>query len=223
VDALDRVAAASVDLLARVDRAIAETGAAPDHPVWPLVRRLRALPGTAVGAVAALRPGPLAGAGSVLGPLADGYADTGRTAARGVNWTGVAADRFVASAGALATHLTGSGHPDRPGLAGRAHATAEFADAMVDWMGDTRAAVAHTLATALGSAQAVALRTAEEPSAATATAAADIAARVLDTVAQAYDTAEALCDRWTGRLAEEEYRPPAADGPPTAPGAAVGG
>jgi hypothetical protein len=222
VDVLDRLAEAAADLLTRVDLAIEEGGAAPDHPVWPLVRRLRALPGDAVVAVAALRPEALAEAGSVLRPLADAYAETGRTAARGVGWTGAAADRFTATAAALATHLSGGDCPTAPGLAGRAHATARFAEALAGWMTETRDTVAHRVATALSSAEAVTLRAAEPGSARAAAAAADIGALILGAVAEAYDAAEELSASWTDRLAEEPYRSPAGDGPPHAGGLSVG-
>jgi hypothetical protein len=222
-DALDLVGEAATDLLARVDRAVCAAGAPPGHPVWPLLRRLGALPGEAVGAVAALRPGPLAGAWSALGPLVDGYADTGRVAAKGSAWTGAAADRFAATAGTLATHLAGAGTADRPGLAGRAHATAAFAEEVVAWMGETRSAVAVSVASALGSAEALTVRTAAEPSPRTALAAADIAARVLGTVAEAYDRAEELCVRWAGDLAEEDlHQAEDEGGPPYAGGLSVG-
>jgi hypothetical protein len=222
-DVLDRVGGAAADLLTRVDRAVGVAGAPPGHPVWPLLRRLGALPGDVVGAVAALRPGPLAGAGSALGPLVDGYAETGRVAARGGAWSGAAADRFAATAGALATHLAGTGTADRPGLAGRAHATAAFAEEVVAWMGETRYAVAVSVAAALGSAEALTLRTAAGPSPQTALAAADIAARVLGTVSEAYDRAEELCGRWAADLAEEDFRPAEdGDGPPGFGGLSVG-
>jgi hypothetical protein len=222
-DELDRVGGAAADLLARVDRAVGTAGAPPDHPVWPLLRRLGALPGEVVDAVAALRPGPLAGAGPALGPLIDGYADTGRMAARGAAWSGAAADRFAAAAEALATHLTGEGTADRPGLAGRAHATAAFAGEIVAWMGQTRHAVAVSVAAALGSAEALTLRTAAGPSPQTAVAAADIAALVLGTVANAYDRAEELCGRWAGELIEEDLRPAGDEGgPPDFRGLSVG-
>jgi hypothetical protein len=223
VDALDRVAEAATDLLTRVDRTIGEEGAVADHAVWPLLRRLRSLPGDAVEAVATLRPDTLAGAGAVLDPLAGAYADSGRTAGKGQAWTGATATRFSATAGALATHLSGGGDTDRPGLAGRARATGRFADEVAGWMSDTRSAVARSVAAALGSAQAVTLRTTPAGTPETAAAAADIAATILRTIAEAYDAAETLSRQWAERLAEEDYRPPADEGPTGAGGFTVPG
>jgi hypothetical protein len=227
VDALDQAADAAADLLARVDEVLWRVGAPAEHPVWPLLRRLRALPGDAVGAVAALRPGPLAGAGSVLRPLADAYEDVCRTTAAEPAWDGAAAGAYAARRSTLNAHLAG----DRAGagLAGRVRDTASYAEAVAAWMLDSRRAVAQALVDVLTCAEAVTVRVGTEPSPALAAAAADIAARVLAPTAGAYDAADALYADWAGRLAEApapdepDAGLPAVPGPSADPGLPAAG
>jgi hypothetical protein len=57
MDPFDRLAGPAGDLRRRVGESLAAGGAPEGHPIWPLLRRLRALPGEAL---AALRPAPYA-------------------------------------------------------------------------------------------------------------------------------------------------------------------
>ena len=214
MDALDRLAAPAADLLARVDDALAGTGAPPEHPVWLVLRRLGVLPGDAVRAIAALRPGPPAAAEPSLRRLAQAYGDAQVTAAQPLAWTGAGADAFTIHRAALGAHLARGDES----LSGRLAATAGLADALSDWMTQTRAELARALAAALGSTQAVTL--VAGPADAHAVPAADIAARVLSTAVTAYDRAEELWREWAPRVAELPWRP-AVDGDP-APGPAGG-
>jgi len=204
MDALDHVADAAADLLTRVESILVRAGAPAGHPVWPLLRRVRALPAEAVGAVVALRPAALTAAASALAPLAEAYQLTGESAARPVAWTGPAADAFAAQARALAA-------TDRE-LARSVRATIGYAEAVTGWAAQSRGALAQTLATVLTSAEAVTVRTARATPEAIGAAAA-IAARVLATVAEAYDRAEALHEEWAGRLVEHPEQPCSPDGP----------
>ncbi|WP_213451541.1 hypothetical protein [Rhizomonospora bruguierae] len=178
MDALGRLAAPAGDLFARVDAALIRAGAPEEHPIWPLLRRVGALPGEAVAAVVALRPGGLTRAAAPLRGLAEEYERAATTGARaagqgapgrgaaghgaggggaiGDGWSGAGADAFAGHWSSLAGHLAG---PEES-LAARLRATAGYAEAVADWMADTRAALAAALAEALGSAEAVALVTA---------------------------------------------------------------
>ena len=223
MDALDRLAPPAADLLARVDDTLVRCGAPPEHPVWPLLRRLRALPGEAVAAIAAASPAPLDAAGAALRRLDEGYAQAyAALPAEIEGWRGVGAESFAAQWTALRTHLGED-------LAERLRDTRSFVAAVERWARDTRAALARTLAVVLTSAEAVVVRAAVAPtdvSAAPAVpgddgpaagpaapdvvrAAADIAARVLRTLAEAYDRGAALLDEWAPRLDEVAYRAPA--------------
>jgi hypothetical protein len=225
MDVLDQVSGPAGELLARVDSTMVNAGAAADHPVWPLLRRVGALPGDAVGAVAALRPEPLAVAEPALRPLRDAYGEAGATAGHAVTWSGPAAEAYVAQAAALATHLAGGSPPTPvgsaaasagPSLAGGASATSAYAEVLAAWMTRSRRRLAHALATVLGSAQAVTVRTGDVaplPPADVIGAAADIAVHVLAAVAHAYEEAEAIRAEWAERLAEIALPPVAPTGP----------
>lgn len=202
MDALDRIVGAGLDLLSRVDSVLARFGAPEHHPVWPLLRRLGVLPGDAVGAVAALRPASLAGVGPDLRLLSREYAEL--PILRRLEWQGQAADAFGARWTAFSAHLTG----ETDSLASRLIDTARYAEAVADWADRTRLAVARTLAAVLTSAEAVTVITGTDL---VPLAAADIAARVLGAVADAYDEAEELLAGWPGLLDELTVEPP---GPP---------
>jgi hypothetical protein len=92
------------------------------------------------------------------------------------------------------------------GLTERLEATAGYLEAVADWLARSRLAVARTLAVALVSAEAVAVRTPD------ADAAADLAAYVLTVVAEVYDDGRALLDEWPARLAELPFRAEVAGG-----------
>lgn len=241
MDPLDQLLEPASDLLARVDEALVRVGAPQEHPVWPLLRRIRALPGTAVRAVSALRPGSLATAGRLLLPLAEAYGDAGAVAGTPPSWSGAAAGAYARHAAALAGHLSGggsagslpaggsagslsgggsagslsgsgsAGYLSGTGLAGQVGATVEFAESLIDWMTRTRLDTARALAAALCSAQAVTVRTATGPSPEVGRAAADIAASVLRGIADAYEGLPARHHEWGGRLAERPFRASADD------------
>lgn len=217
MDALDRLAAPGGDLLGRVDHLLATVGAPADHRVWPLLRRLRALPGEAAAAIVALRPDPFTAAGTEVRELLADYTAIRTGLSGDVAWEGVAGSAFDAHRKALVAYLDEGPESMR----GRLVTTAEYADAVAGWVVETRLALARTLAEVLGSAEAALVVTASVPSVVTAppmpadrpaeTAAAEIGARVLATVATAYDGAEALLARWRPAVAELLCRPPAED------------
>ncbi|MEE6261294.1 hypothetical protein [Plantactinospora sonchi] len=204
MDALDHLAVPGADLLARVDTLLGTAGAPAGHPVWPLLRRLRVLPGDALDAVLACRPAPLVAAGAATRTAGRAYDDVRVALAEPVGWRGPAAEAYAAQRRALVTYLG-----DGPGsLAGRMAATAGYAEAVADWIGRTRAALARTLAEVLGSAEAVTVVTTPAAGQVPGTvAAAEIGVRVLATVAEAYDEVEALSGRWAAELAGPGQRP----------------
>lgn len=222
MDALDRLAPPAADLLARVDDTLVRCGAPPEHPVWPLLRRLRALPGEAVAAIAAASPAPLGTTGAVLRRLDEAYAHAyAALPAEVEGWRGVGAESFAAQWAALRTHLGED-------LAERLRGTRSFVEAVERWARDTRAALARTLAVVLTSEEAVVVRAAAAPTAPevpavssddgpavgpvapeVVRAAAGIAAHVLRTLVEAYDRGAALLDEWAPRLDEVGYRAPA--------------
>ncbi|HEX5594460.1 MAG TPA: hypothetical protein VFX61_00315 [Micromonosporaceae bacterium] len=222
MDALDHLAGPAADLLRRVDDLLAEAGAPDTHRIWPLLHRLRLLPGAAVEAIVALRPGPLPAASAGLRTLIDRYGEAAATLDTEVEWAGGAAELFAAHRAALAEHLTGG--PES--LAGRLGESLSFLESTGEWISAGRAALARTLAAVLTSAEAVAVvigpgaappAGAGEFSVATVAltapaAAAEIGARVLATVAEIHDRGETIRQRWSPDLAEvATFRAP----PPT--------
>jgi hypothetical protein len=211
MDALDRLADPAADLLTRVDTVLGRAGAPADHPIWAPLRRLGVLPGAAVGTVAALRPAPLAASGPRLAALAREYDETAAAIPPPSGWEGAAAEAYGARQQAEAAHLAGGADS----LAGRLTATAAYAEALADWATAARLSVARTLAQVLPSAEAATLVTAgglgdgdrAARPAPVVLAAAEIGARVLETVAEAYDRAEALLDEGSRVAAEVPYRP----------------
>ncbi|BCB86448.1 hypothetical protein [Phytohabitans suffuscus] len=199
MDSLDQLAGSATALLDRVDSTLATSGAPGGHPIWPLLRRLGALPGAATSTIAALRPGPLAAAGPSLRGLIQVYEERGETVADSGSWEGAAAQVFGAHRVALSAHL----HE----MAGKLGATEGYSAAVAEWIAESRAGLARELAAVLGSREAVTV-TVEPVGPPAATAAADIGARVLGAVDAAYERAEALLHRWEVDLAELPYQPP---------------
>lgn len=199
MDALDQVAPVAAGLLDRVDGVLAHAGAPADHRIWPLLRRLGALPGAALSAVLSLRPAPPSFHG-----LIQEYADTRTAISVSGSWEGAGAEVFAAHQAALAGHLDG--------LTAKLSATEAYGEAVAGWVRDSRGAVARALVPLLGSAEAVTVLT-EPVGPESAVAAAEIAAEVLAAVDGAYDQLEALMRDWEVELAELPYRPPEAGAP----------
>jgi len=210
MDLLDRVHPVARPLLEKVDATLVAGGAPAGHPIWPLLRRLGALPGEAVAQLATVAPGGLTPVGDALHQHADAYRHRVDEVPMPAGWRGPAADAYAASWSALAAHLAGSA-PDT--LAGRLADTAGYLDDVAAWLTRARRAVAGTVAECLGSAEAVTVHSGPgdpgpSPSAVT-TAAATIGAHLLATAVEVLDDGRALHERWVGRLDELSYRPPA--------------
>jgi hypothetical protein len=200
MDLLDRIHPVAGPLLARVDGALVTAGAPADHPVWPLLRRLGALPGELVAGLAATDPGGLTEAADALRGQARSYGQRADEVPMPAAWRGPAADAYGAVWAGLSAHLAGGSDT----LAGRLDGTARYLDEVAGWLGRARRALAGTVAECLGSAEAVALRLSDGT-----VAAATIGAHVLATAAEVLDDGRVLHDRWAGRLSELTYRPPA--------------
>jgi hypothetical protein len=222
MDTLSSVAEPGRDLLARVDAVLAASGAPADHPIWPLMRRVGALPGGVLEAFCALVPESLAAAGERVRVRAETYAEERADLAAAVaatDWTGTSAAAFEQRWAALGEHLGGLAAPDAPSLAGRLAATASYVDDVAAWMRAARRDLAHEVASALGSQEAVRLRVDSAGAGAggvavagagagVAGAAATIGVAVLAVADRQGGAAEEVAERWAGRLAELPFRPP---------------
>lgn len=190
-DQLDSVLGTAAPMLRRAEEILAVTGAPPGHDLWPALRRVRLLPWDAVQSVAALRPHDLADAAPELRADARLFAGLAGSLPAPDGWTGDAADAYDAARRRTAQHL--SGRPDS--LDERLEATADLADALAGWMRRARGDLATTLAEVLSSAEGLTLSpgVGVDPAATReAEAAAEVAVRVLRTVADSYDTAVEL-------------------------------
>jgi hypothetical protein len=191
MDSLDQIAGPATPLLNRVDDLLSTAGAPPDHPVWAELRRVRLLPGDAVHAVATLRSADLLDAAPELRAGARAYAALAESLPPPAPWTGDAADAYDTVRRREAEHLSGTAHS----LDERLEATADLADALVDWVNQTRGDLAGTLAHVLTSTEALEL-TSHGPSdpavPGAGRAAADVAERILHTVAESYEQAADL-------------------------------
>jgi hypothetical protein len=218
MDILDRVSEPAGDLMRRVDGVLLAAGAPADHLVWPLLRKLGALPGDVVESFRSMRSAPLRAAAHELRARAERFADENAALAAAVAatpWQGDAAQQFTMRWRSLARHLGDRPAIDDDSLAGRLATTASYVDSVADWMDRARVALARSLGDALTSAEAVRLhgvqpngRTGEFgalPPAATS-AAAVIASEVLQTAIEQLTMAEDEHARWVGRLAELPFR-----------------
>jgi hypothetical protein len=203
MDPLDLIGAPAADLLDRVDEVLTTDGAPAEHRLWPLLRRLGALPGDVLHAFLALRSAPLLTAAAGMRARAGGY-DDARAALHALPWEGAGGQAYDDVRAALAAHL--SDGPDS--LTGRLDATAGYLTAVAEWMERSRRSLARTLADALVSAEAVAVVTAGNAGPGPA-AAAEIGAGVLAAAAETADDAEALLRRWDPDLARVDFRVPA--------------
>jgi len=203
MDALDHLAGPATALLDRVDSALVASGAPGGHPIWPLLRRLGALPGAATSTIAGLRPAPLAAAGPSLHSIIEVYEERGAAIADSGSWEGAGAEVFGQHQAALSAHVGE--------MAGKLASTEGYSAAVAEWIEESRAGLARELAAVLGSREAVTI-TVEPTGVPVAVAAAEIGARVLGAVDVAYERAELLLRRWETELAELPYRSPD-DGP----------
>ncbi|MEU4622479.1 hypothetical protein AB0G04_21240 [Actinoplanes sp. NPDC023801] len=187
-DQLDQLLAAATPLLSRVDEALSGVGAPGGHDVWRELRRVRLLPGDAARAVAALHPAAIRDATVELRADARAYADLADALPLAGGWSGEAAEAYEQARRGAAEHLNGG--PDS--LGSRMEATADLADALTGWMLRARGDLAATLAEVMLSTEAMNLLADDHPPTGRAAAAATIGARLLQTVADSYDEAEAL-------------------------------
>ena len=187
MDRLAEVLDIAHPVLRRVDEVLATAGAPAEHDVWAELRRVRLLPGDAANAVAALRPAAFAEAGPALRADAAVCADTAAGLPPPGPWSGEAADAYDDLRRRVAADLSG----DADSLDERLAATADLAEALAGWMARSRADLAGALADVLASDAAVALAGGADspPSYTQAMAAAEIAARILRTVADGYEFA----------------------------------
>ena len=193
MDTLDHAMASAGPLLRRVDEVLGVLGAPRDHGVWDEVRRVRLLPGDAARVVVGLRATDLAGASPELRADARAYAGLAASLPPPGDWRGDAADAYDAARKRIADHLSGGSDS----LDERLDATADLADALVDWMTQTRSDLALTLAEVLGSAEAVSIvadATVDPTGPHSVVAAADVGERILRTVADSYELAADLLD-----------------------------
>lgn len=200
MDRLDQLLDTARPLLDRVDEVLSLTGAPADHGIWAELRRVRLLPGDAVRAVAALRPGAFTEAVGELRAGARACAQVADSLPPPDEWTGEAADAYAEVRRRAAAHLGGGDES----LEERLEATADLAQALTEWMTRTRSDLAGTLADALDSGQAVALTgggVTVPPPHPEMLAAADVAAHILRAIADNYDYAGDLL-RGSAQLAE---------------------
>jgi hypothetical protein len=216
MDALDIVLGPGRDLLGRVDATLAAAGAPPGHPIWPLLRRVGALPGDALEFAAGLDPAPMRSAADELRARSAEFLDERRAVDRAVAerpWEGSGADAFGSVWRALAQHIGSDPATDRASLTGRLAALASYVDGAASWSAGLRGSLAMAVADALASREAVVLRTAPLDSTAASGAAAAVGVTVLRPVAEAVRDGAELHDEWSPRLAELIYRGPVETGP----------
>jgi hypothetical protein len=216
MDALDMVLAPGRDLLGRVDAALAAAGAPSGALIWPLLRRVGALPGDALEFAAGLDPAPLRSAAEELWARSAEFLDERRAVDRAVAerpWEGSGADAFGSVWRALAQHIGDAPAADQASLAGRLAALATYVDNVASWSVTLRERLAMAVADALTSNEAVVLRSAPPDSTTASGAAAAVGATVLEPVAEAMRDGADLHDEWSSRLAELFYRGPVETGP----------
>ncbi|WP_051809149.1 hypothetical protein [Actinoplanes subtropicus] len=182
-DRLDEVLGVAAPLLAQVDAALGQQGAPAGHEVWRQLRRVRLLPGDATRAVASLRPAEFDDAVVLLRADARACAEVAQELPPPGGWAGEAAEAYGELRARVADRLSGDGES----LDERLEASADLAEALIDWMGRARAELALALAGALASEEAIALKAEDDPLAAAA-----VAARVLRTIADSYAEADDL-------------------------------
>jgi hypothetical protein len=190
MDRLDDLIDTARPMLDRVDQMLSVVGAPAEHQVWVQLRRVRLLPGDAARAVASLRPTALGEAGPEIRTEARACGELATGLPVPEEWTGEAAEAYDEARQRAAAELSGGDES----LDERLEATADLADALREWMEQTRGELARALAEALGSSEAAALTTAGgmPPGETDILGAADIAASVLRVVADNYEYAGEL-------------------------------
>jgi hypothetical protein len=194
MDRLDEVLAVAAPLLSRVDDLLDKAGAPVDHEVWRELRRVRLLPGDAVRAVAALRPGAFDDAVPSLRADARACSAVAAGLPPPGEWGGEAAEAYAEVRGRMAERLSGG---DDESLDERLEASADLAQALIDWMVRARADLAVALARVLASGEAVLLSASEVDVGGAsggdeALAAAGVAAFLLRAIAGSYADADDL-------------------------------
>jgi uncharacterized protein YukE len=190
MDPLDDLLPTARPLLDRVDQMLTVAGAPADHRVWGELRRVRLLPGDAARAVASLQPAALGDAGPEIRAEAQACAEVAAGLPAPDQWSGAAAEAYDDVRQRMAAQLSGGDES----LDERLEATADLAEALRDWMEQTRNELARVLAEALGSSEAAALASGgvTPPSDADIVGAADVAASVLRVIADNYEYATDL-------------------------------
>jgi hypothetical protein len=187
MDQLDQIVGVAGPLLRDVDTVLTEAGAPADHPVWAEIRRVRLLPGDAVHAVAALRSADLLDAAPELRADARAYAGVAESLPPPGPWSGAAAEAYDEARLRTADRLSGA--PES--LDERLEATADLAEALIEWMAQTRAELAAALSRILGSEEAVTL-SGDGLETIRIRAAADVGEWILRSVADNYELAADL-------------------------------
>ncbi|GGM34063.1 WXG100 family type VII secretion target [Dactylosporangium sucinum] len=211
-DALDRLAEVGHDLLQRVDGTLTDRGAPPGDPVWPLLRQVGALPGDVLRFGLRLDERALRAAAGEVRAVADRFAHEHRLLTGDVDagaWEGTGAEAFTTVWRSLTGHL---GTTDDPAtMCGRLMATGSYVDALADWVAVLRHELAEAIARVATSAEAVTLRSplTGRSSTALVEAAARVGTRFLQPAADAFTAADDLRARWSSRLSELRYTPPA--------------
>jgi hypothetical protein len=185
MDRLDDLLDAARPMLDRVDQMLSVVGAPGEHRVWAQLRRVRLLPGDAARAVASLRPAALGEAGPEIRAEARACVEIATALPAPGEWSGEAAEAYDEARHRAASQLSGGDES----LDERMEATADLAEALQEWMTQTRNDLARALAEALASSEAAALTASGgmPPSEADILGAADIAASLLRVVADNYE------------------------------------
>jgi hypothetical protein len=151
MDALARLQPTAAGLLAQVDEVLTHYGAPADHEVWPLLRRLGALPGDAVTAVAGWTAEPWTQQAETMRRQAESGAAQVDLLRSLTAWEGPAGEAFTVRLGAASE--------DSAALVERITASAEQLEQLAQWLTAGRQSLARILGRVLSSAEAVYLVT----------------------------------------------------------------
>lgn len=197
MDALARLLPTAITVLEQVDDVLAKYGAPPEHEVWALLRRVGRLPADAVTTVAGLSVEPWREEAASVRRMRDGTRAVLHRLATLTSWDGPAGHAFDAKLAGLRARLES--------VSRRQEHTAAYMDEVGAWCEQGRAAMAHALARAISSAEAVILVTGGlggRPPRDRALAAAEIAVTVLETFERSRIAAEAIASSWGRQLTE---------------------